>query len=272
MSSTKILRIALLFVLPVILIPLTGAGTVAPDAPQWADQTADFPCDKVGETIKGRLGGGEEISQEYTLEPGKYTIAAWADWELVSLRLTVLNADGEEMARDEGRFNTPVCQIDIETAGTVDVTLTAGMSRLPGVKADYELVIAKGEGCYERDWSRAKTLLDEWTLIAISEGSTIVHWEVLRMTGADALKLDYELTPGSYTLVAETINRGDDIDMYIKRDGEVIRQDERPDNYPSGSFEVTSRGTVVIEIYPWEYQDGKSTEVVVVLARDSEEG
>ncbi len=272
MTDAKILRIALLFVLPVILLPLTGAGTVAPDAPQWADQTADFPCEKIGETVKGQLGGGEEISREYTLEPGKYTIAAWANWELVSLRLTVFDANGEEIARDEGRFNSPVCQIDIETTGTVDVTLTAGMSRLPDVKADYELVVAKGEGCYERDWSRAKALLDEWTLIAVSESSTIVHWEAVQMTGADALKLNYELDPGSYTLVAETINRGDDIDMYVKRDGEVIGQDERPDNYPSCSFEMTSHGTVVIEIYPCEYQGGKSTEAVVLLARDAEEG
>jgi hypothetical protein len=269
------MRIPIIFRITTILLFLAlvpiraGAERLeAPQSPPWSG--ADIPCSILSGDIAGTMAGNETKMYSVGLSPGAYTIAAWASWDLFSIRLTIKDEAGNELARDEGRDNYPVCAIFLEAATTVQIELQAGIARMNGVDGSYAVAIASGSGCFERPDSYAKEILDEWSMVVTLENAEIMDWMVTEISGARTAKYEFSLSSGRYTVVAETVHPTDDIDMYVKLESDdVLKGNELPDNYPICYFELDRAHTVTIEIDPFLYAEGSSTGLVLVLARDT---
>jgi len=210
----------------ILLIPaalmLMGAASLEPDMPGWASGAAVPPCEIVGEPALGTIQGGGEISRTFDLESGTYSAVGWASWDIVSLGLEVADSTGTTLMEDAGACNNPVCEFTLVNADRVTVTVTAGEARIPGVPADYAFVLAEGSGCFQREISPVKEALDDWTAIIAADDATVVHWEIMELTGEDMLVIERAFHPGSHAVIAETTDPRDDIDMYVRLGEDTI--------------------------------------------------
>ncbi|MCX6646894.1 MAG: hypothetical protein NTY09_11175 [bacterium] len=222
-------------------------------------------CDLIGHVQTGYINSGESVTFTFDLEPGAYTFAAWASWDLTSLKLSVSRPDGVELTYDDGTDNNPIVGISFTELTTVNVILTGGIDRVHAVAGAYSFVAATGEGCYEKSVDPAKEILEDYTAVAAENSEEVVKWEYRQLSGENSLILNYTLDPGDYTIVAETLNAGDDIDMYVRKGEEVLNQDEYPDNRPECIINLLEQTVVSIEIDPWVYGNGTDTSVVVIV-------
>jgi len=264
-------RLLTILLIPAMMLVATGAKTLGPpEKAPWEDTENPPPCQVLTGDITGILGGNETKVYTVDLPAGTFTIAGWGSWDLVSLRLTVRDSNGEELACDEGRNNLPVCEISLEEGGSVKIELEAGISRVGDLGGAYSLAVMSGTGCVEAEDDRyAKEILDEWTMITFTENSLVRDWDVQHISGARIYGYEYELPAGKYFAVAETTQPGDDIDMYVKLESdEVIRGNELPNNFPICYFELEHARVVTIEIDPFSYAEGSSTELVFLLAEE----
>ena len=252
----------LIFLLTAFLIAVFLTAASPPRIPDPASG-----CELIGRAQTGNITGGESVTFNFDLEPGSYTFAAWATWDLVSLKLSVSRLDGVELTRDEGTDNNPIVEISFTEQTTVDVILIGGSSRVHGVPGAYSFVAARGEGCYEKSPDPALEILDDYTAVAAEKNEEVVQWAYETMSGDRSLVLNYRLDPGTYTIVAESIHPDDDIDMYVRRGNEVLYQDEYPDNRPVCIIHLVEQTVASIEVDPWVYGNGTDTKVVVIVSR-----
>jgi len=272
MRTLSLSRLPAIALIPLCLV-LTAAAQIEIGPPAWVEDAAALPCDQAGETVTGTLSGGEDIVCVYDLGPGTYSAVAWASWDILWLGMTVRNPIGQVLARDDALDNTPVCRFTLAEGETAKVILTAGEARVQDVSADYALTVVRGTNCVERRRSRAKEILDDWTGVVRDEESEVVSWEAVELSGEDSLVLDYSLSAGSYTVIAETTDADDDIDMYVRTEpNTILSRDELPGNNPVCHFVLQNPADVSVEIDPWEYGDGDSTDLVFIVARESEPG
>ncbi len=256
--------------MPLIFLLSGGVTPLVPENPPWVDSPEQFPCGRIGETVSGTLTGGGEISRTFSPGPGKYTIAAWAGWDLLSVNMVVRNSNGLEIASDESVDNLPVCEIELETAGEIAVHLEAGDARVDGVPGEYAIVVWMGDDCVDREPSKIKTILDDWTIVSQMEGGILEYWDVVGISGNEKMEFEFNLEAGCYTVIAETVHPEDDIDMYIVRGGNnVLSDNEEPDNFPVCYFELETDTEITIEIDCWKYGKGDSTEMALLVARDT---
>jgi hypothetical protein len=264
MTHKSFTRNIIIFITPILVLILTSA--TPPEVPAPAEG-----CVQVGEVQTGDLASGQSISFPFTLEPGQYTFAAWATWDLISLGMTINGSNGVELTRDEGLDNNPVISIGFEEQTDVVVILTAGADRVSGQAGAFSFVLASGENCYERSVNPTKEILEDYTVIAAENGESVLYWVSDMLFGEDSLMLNYDLEAGDYTIIAETVDESDDIDMYVRRGDEVLAQDEIPNNAPDCIIHLTETTAVSIEIDPWTYGSGNTTDVIVVVTRSTVE-
>lgn len=255
-------RFLQILLIPVLIVLSTGASP-----PRIPDPASG--CEGVGQVHTGNLPGGDSMSLTYTLEPGHYTFAAWATWDLTFLTLTINTPDGVELARDDGPDNNPIVEIGFEEQIEIEVILTGGHARVENVHGAFSFIVASGEGCYEKNPDPAKEILEDYTSVALDFGEEVVYWVYQDLNGENSLVLNYRLEPGDYTVVAETIDEDDDIDMYVRHGDTILYQDEYPDNIPECIIHLSEQTVVSIEIEPWEYGTGNSTKVVVLVTRNA---
>lgn len=272
MRAQPVFWISLLVLILVGVAAPSGAQPGLTDPPDWASPDGASTCAQLGDPVTGEINAGDELSFEYELEPGVYSFVGWVSLDLMSVEMTVRTDVGAVLARDQGPGNMPLCILSIESSATVEVILSAAEERVAGVPGVYALAAAKGKDCFECPAFPEVVILDEWTSIVKEDGAGIMDWQVTEMAGGDSLMLEYDLAPGSYTVIAETKNVDDDIDMYVSLDPETtISKDELPENFAVCCFELDNSAEVTIEIDPWKYAQGDLTTIVVLLARDPEE-
>jgi len=257
------------------IFTIAAVGLLTHDAmgyenrPTWVLSPGSINCDLVGDVIKGDISGGETVSYDFDLTPGKYSFAAWAGLDLTSLSLSIKNENGRSLGLDEGLDNQPLVNVSIAKADKVTAVLTAGSERISGQGGRYALAVGMGENCIRKNISPAEEILENWTDLILADGAEIIYWDILPNTGDSPITLNFTLEQGNYSVIAETLSRKDDIDMYVKLDARsIIAKNEEPDNNPICDFKLDHKFEVMVEIDLYQLKNPDSTEIVVVLARE----
>jgi len=270
MLTPYVKQLLTVFYILLVLLVFTGAKQSAQVKPPWLEGTGDIPCDAVGGIISGEIGSGETKGFSIDLEAGSYVVAGWGSWDLTALRMAVRTDSDEVIGQDNGNDNSPIISFELEDAGSVMIVLTAGETRMDSAIGTFSFTVMRGVECFEREHFPAKEVLETWTSIIIEENATLIHWEVISISGEESINFTHELPPGCYMVVAETTNPFDDIDMYVRINSDTVSQDELPNNYPICRFEIEREEDVTIEVDPWEYGIETGSGLVFMIARDNE--
>lgn len=265
-----IIRKLLILVIPIIGILLTASVSLPPEQAPWDGEESEISCDTILSPILSTLEGGQARAWQVTLDPGEYTVAAWASWDLVSLTLVVTDADGDRLATCTSPVNIPFSEIEISETTTINLNVYAGEAVVDGIPADLSVTVFSGQGCVDPEFSYTKAILNEWQGVLSEEGGELILWDVMALESEDSVYMEYELEPGTYSVVAETTNYSDDIDMYVRIDNEEISRNEEPDNFPVCHFSLESGATIEVEVDPWSYAEGSSTGLVIMVAEDED--
>jgi hypothetical protein len=223
----------------------------------------------VQDDVEGTLRGSETISWSLELSPGQYSFAAWASLDLLGLKMMVRDVDsGALIAQDDNPDNQPICEFSIDSARRVDVKLIAGEERVEGTPGAYVFVAAVGTGCFEREPCPIREILDNWAEVVAQENYKVVEWKIVEVTGTDPVLLDFNLPPGTYAAIAETMNARDDIDMFIHRGADtILDKNEEPDNTPLCDFDVGRQEDITVELYPWTYEEEGRALTALLIAK-----
>jgi len=236
--------------------------------PEWAMPNGRLRCQRIQDTVEGKIEGKESKTFTFELEGGTYSFGAWVSLDIVSVEISVTDSEGNELAREGGEYNIAACEIQLQEAKKVKVIVTAGEARIHGVSGSYAFVAARGQGCFEIEPYVIEQLLDDWTAMVSHDNWSVVNWRVQEISGTDTISIPIHLAPGLYRAIAETTNVLDDIDLYVKCGPHAqLCSKEEPDNNPVCEFELTSEADLTIQISPWKYGKGESTKMILMIVK-----
>ncbi len=238
----------------------------------WITYTADEGYELIYSEV-GLISESPSVSFMFELNPGYYKFIAEGGEFLTDLDMFVYDDLGYEIDFDTEVDNFPICEIELEYPAEILVELVAiDFSR--DVDEDYFCVLAVGtpadiSGGDSPDAYDPGDVINYWTGWAVDLGYEILTSDrgVLNRDNPDTFEIDLER--GTYHILSETLRAGDDIDMNIySKDSDIIAQDLADDNYPMCTFELRQPSSITVEIVPWAYERGNSTEYVIVVAAE----
>jgi hypothetical protein len=273
------LSIVILMILPLMALPAQagGRGYVEDVLDKWVD----FAERDGYEVIRTEIGQIEEsVSYTLDLDSGAYHFYAEGGEDIEDLDMFVYDENGDLLDSDELNDNYPICDTVLDEPQRVEVKLTV-YSFLESNYRDYFCFVAAREtsgGELGPDGGRGETLkvedvLAHWVEYATNEGYGIVLSETGELSGSRNAYHNLSLEAGQYHLYTQTRSESDDIDLNVyDANGSLLGSDTLADNYPVVDFRMRQPGDIQIEILPYEYQSGDSTEYAIVLASEGQGG
>lgn len=222
----------------------------------------------------------DSVSYTLDLEPGTYRFYAEGGENLEDLDMFVYDDAGDLLDSDELNDNYPICDVVLNDRQSVTVTLTV-YSFTEDKKGDYFCFIAaraSSEGNQSPAPEEGETLsiddvLAHWVEYAANENYGVVLSETGTLTASRNAYHNLSLEVGQYHVYVQASRKEDDIDLNVyDSSGSLLGSDTLPDNYPVVDFRMRRSGDVQIEILPYEYQSGNSTEYAIVVASEGEGG
>jgi hypothetical protein len=212
------------------------------------------------------------VSYYLDLEPGSYILIAEGGEDLEDIDMYVYDSDGYELDSDTLADNYPICQIDLRYPEEIEVEIIA-YSFVGREYEDYYCFVAGAQ--YSENYGNQDAYMSDdlqnimgyWTDWADESNYDVVYTNIGVLSRDESAYFDLDLEPGSYHIYAESLEKEDDIDLYVRDDrGRELQSDTLSDNYPICSFELNSPESVEVEVAPYTYAVGNSTEFAIVVA------
>lgn len=243
---------------------------------EWADYAEDEGYE-VFYTNVDEIDIDHSVSYYFELEPGYYIFIAKGGEDIVDIDMYVYDEDGYEITSDELEDAYPICEIEVYEFTEIEVEIVPYEFNRH-VDEDYFCFVA-GQNIEdvrpERDPDLdVDDIIDYWVDWADEDGyEVIIYTDAGELSRDDSDYYEFELDSGFYKIYVESLNERDDIDMCVyDDDGDEIISDTYDDNYPICEFEMRRPGFVEIEVAPYEYAEGNSTEYAIIIAVDGDGG
>lgn len=102
--------------------------------------------------------------------------------------------------------------------------------------------------------------------------SIIVFTTTGSLVGTDNVQHKVNLDPGKYHIYSITIKKKDDIDLNVyDSDGDLLCKNDKEDNQPKVDLVISLAEEVRIEIVPYRYESGMTTQYALVIAKEKSE-
>jgi len=265
--------LSLLMAVMILAVPvIAGSRSYVQDlSDEWIEYAEDEGYE-VFYTDIDMIDDENSISYYLDLEPGYYYFVAEGGEDTEDIDMYVYDSDGYELASDTMADNYPICEIELRYPDEIEIEIVA-YSFYGREYEDYFCFVAAAE--YDEDYGREESylsddleeILDYWEDWVDDSGYELVYSDTGYLSRENSEFYTIDLTRGMYHVYAESLNEEDDIDLYVWDEyGEEIQSDTLADNYPICSFNLRSAETVEIEVAPYTYVRGNSTEYAIVVA------
>ena len=241
-------------------------------ASDLADEWAMFAEDEGMEvfyTDVDRISEDHSVSYYFDLEPGYYMFIAEGGEDIEDLDMYVYE-DGHDIDSDTLEDNFPICEIELDYYAEIEVEIVA-YSFYGREYEDFFAFVAASEvdsgGGYAA--SDVEEIRDYWIDWAEDSGYDVLYSDTGSLARDRSEYFNFDLSAGMYHIYAESLLEGDDIDMYVYDERALeIESDTLTDNYPICSFELSGPDSVQIEVVPYTYERGSSTDFAIVIAAE----
>ena len=203
---------------------------------------------------------GSPASWRFAVQPGSSLMFSASSPDGYDIDLFA-SIDGAIVASDETPDAVPVLFIETQQAGTLEVRLRTPQGMPAGASVDVSGMLL--EGPKPRALSDTRQHTGEFApaeLTAMLDGLLEPIWEAAGVVGTTrfervvALDLSTEFTfdipAGALGVFTALAPLGDDIDLQIERDGELVFEDSEPDANPLGVIEAaTTPQRVIVRLW-----------------------
>jgi len=260
----------LLLVCMIAALPASaGSRRYASDlADEWASYAEDSGME-VFYTDVDRISEDHSVSYYFDLEPGYYMFIAEGGEDIEDLDMYVYE-DGHDIDSDTLEDNYPICEIELDYYAEIEVEIVV-YSFYGREYEDYFAFVAASEvdsgGGYTA--SDVEEIREYWIDWAEESGYSVLYSDTGSLARDRSEYFNFDLSAGTYHIYAESLLEGDDIDMYVYGErAQEIESDTLTDNYPICSFDLPGPESVQIEVVPYTYQRGSSTDFAIVIAAE----
>jgi hypothetical protein len=269
MRYFTISALALLACMIVALPASAGSRRYASDLiDDWADYAEEQGME-VFYTDVDRISEGRRASYSFDLEPGYYFFVAEGGEDIEDLDMYVYDEHGRDLDSDTLDDNYPICEFELDHYAEIEVEIEV-YSFYGHEYEDYFAFVAASEvGRSDDDEYDVEDIREHWINWAEDSGYEVLYSDTGSLAHDRSEYFNFDLSAGNYYVYAESLLEGDDIDMYVyDQRAQEIASDTLTDNYPICSFELNGPGSVQIEVMPYTYQRGTSTDFAIVVAAD----
>ncbi|MCK4721086.1 hypothetical protein KAU08_10520, partial [bacterium] len=244
---------------------------------EWVDYV-ELEGYEVFYTNVDRINEDHSISYYFELDPGSYMFIAEGGEDIVDIDMFVYDEDGYEIASHELDDAYPICEIEVYEFTEIEVEI-APFDFHGRTYEDFFCFVAgmNSESYYEDfgydGYGDIDDILDYWIGWADDYGYDVIYSDSGELVRDASDYFEFELDSGDYKIYVESLYEDDDIDLWIRgEEADEIDSDERPDNYPICEFNLRRPELVEIEVDPYDYAEGNSTEYAIVIAVDGDGG
>lgn len=244
---------------------------------EWVDYAEDEGFE-VFYTNVDRINEDHSISYYFELDPGSYIFIAVGGEDIEDIDMYVYDEDGYEIASDEYEDAYPICEIEIDEFMEIEVEIAPYDFHGRTYEDFFCFVAGMDTETYYEDfgydgYSDIDDILDYWIDWADDSGYDVIYSGSGELVRDVSDFYEFELDRGYYIIYAESLREDYDIDLWVRgEDDDEIDSDEHPDNYPICEFNLYRPEIVEIEIEPYDFGRGDSTEYAIVIAVDGDGG
>jgi len=268
--------ITVLLAVMVLALPASaGSRRYAQDLlDDWSDYVSDEGFE-VFYTDVDTIDTDHSINYYIELEPGYYYFIAEGGEDTEDIDMYIYDEDGYTIDSDTLSDNYPIIEVEISRAQEIEVEIIA-FSFYERATEDYFCFVAASDpGSYTGidHSSELDEILAYWEDWADDSGYEVLYSTTGSLNRDTSEFYEFELESGSYHVYAESLYEEDDIDLYVWDEFyDELGSDTLADNYPICSFDLRSDEYVEIEVVPYLYERGNSTDFVLVIAADGNGG
>lgn len=244
---------------------------------EWVDYV-EVEGYEVFYTNVDRINEDHSISYYFELDPGYYIFIAEGGDDIEDIDMYVYDEDGYEIASDELGNAYPKCEIEVYEFTEIEVEIVPYDFHGRTYEDFFCFVAGMETETYYEDfgyhgYADIDDILDYWIDWADDSGYDVIYWDSGELVRDASDFYEFELDSGDYIIYAESLKEDYDIDLWVwGEDDDEIDSDEHPDNYPICEFNLNRPEIIEIEVEPYDFARGDSTEYAIVIAVDGDGG